>query len=173
MRTININFVHYLLPISLILILSFSRLIPHPWNFTPILAAGIFSGFYFKKFFFSLFIIIFSMFLADIFIGFHNTMFFTYISLIVAVILGVFIKHLKFSEIIFSGLVSSICFFLITNFGAWITLAMYEKNLEGLMSSYILAIPFFHNTLISTFLYLFLLKIIFELTLNKKKLLKS
>ncbi len=113
------------------------------------------------------------MFLADIFIGFHNTMFFTYISLIVAVILGVFIKHLKFSEIIFSGLVSSICFFLITNFGAWITLAMYEKNLEGLMSSYILAIPFFHNTLISTFLYLFLLKIIFELTLNKKKLLKS
>ena len=167
----NIN--SFILPIVIILALSLTRLIPHPWNFTPILAAGIFSGFYFKKFFFSLFIIIFSMFLADIFIGFHNTMFFTYISLIVAVILGVFIKHLKFSEIIFSGLVSSICFFLITNFGAWITLAMYEKNLEGLMSSYILAIPFFHNTLISTFLYLFLLKIIFELTLNKKKLLKS
>ena len=102
MRKINTKFAHYLLPISLILILSFSRLIPHPWNFTPILAAGIFSGLYFKKFFFSLFIIIFSMFLADIFIGFHYTMFFTYISLFVAVILGVFIKHFKFSDIIYS-----------------------------------------------------------------------
>ena len=38
------------LPVVLILILSFSRLIPHPWNFTPILAAGVFSGFYFKNF---------------------------------------------------------------------------------------------------------------------------
>ena len=44
----------------------------------------------------------------------------------------------------------------------------YEKNMEGLVSSYIMAIPFFHNTLISTFLYLFLIKIIFELLLKKK-----
>ena len=35
---------YYILPIGLILVLSFSRLIPHPWNFTPILAAGIFAG---------------------------------------------------------------------------------------------------------------------------------
>ena len=78
----------------------------------------------------------------------------------------------NFSEIIFSGLVSSVCFFLITNFGAWITLDMYEKNFAGLMSSYTLAIPFFQNTLISTFLYLFLFKILFKFTIDKKKLLK-
>ena len=49
--------------------------------------------------------------------------------------------------------VSNIAFFVITNFGAWLTLDMYEKNLSGLINSYILAIPFFHNTLISTLLY--------------------
>ena len=91
MKKFNINFQNFYLPVSLILILSFSRLIPHPWNFTPILATGIFSGFYFRKFYLSLFIVIFSMFLADLYLGFHNTMFFTYISLTVAVVLGIYI----------------------------------------------------------------------------------
>ncbi len=162
----------YIYLVLFIAFLAQLRLIPHPPNFTPILAAGIFSGFYFRHFFLGLFIIILSMFIGDLYFGFHNTMFFTYISLSIAVMLGLFIKKLKFSEIIFSGLVSSVCFFLITNFGAWITLNMYEKNFAGLMSSYTLAIPFFQNTLISTFLYLFLFKILFKFTIDKKKLLK-
>ena len=162
----------YIYSVVFIAFLVQLRLIPHPPNFTPILAAGIFSGFYFRHFFLGLFIIILSMFIGDLYFGFHDTMFFTYISLSIAVMFGLFIKQLKFSEIIFSGLVSSICFFLITNFGAWITLDMYEKNFAGLMSSYTLAIPFFQNTLISTFLYLFLFKILLKFTIDKKKLLK-
>ena len=47
-----------MLPVSLILVLSFSRLIPHPYNFTPILAVGVFGGFYFKNYILSLFIVI-------------------------------------------------------------------------------------------------------------------
>ena len=162
----------YIYSILFVAFLVQLRLIPHPPNFTPILAAGIFSGFYFRHFFLGLFIIILSMFIGDLYLGFHDTMFFTYISLSIAVMFGLFIKQLKFSGIIFSGLVSSICFFLITNFGAWITLDMYEKNFAGLMSSYTLAIPFFQNTLISTFLYLFLFKILLKFTIDKKKLLK-
>ena len=169
MNRLNKSFQYYLLPVSLILILSFSRLIPHPWNFTPMLAVGIFSGFYFKQFYLGLFIVIFSMFLADLYLGFHGTMFFTYIALAIAVLLGHFIKHFKFIEILLGGLASSVCFFIVTNFGAWLVLDMYEKNLAGLIKSYVLAIPFFHNTLISTFLYLLLLKIFFELFLYKKK----
>ena len=113
-------------PISLILILALSRLIPHPWNFTPVLAIGVFSGFYFKQIYLSLFVVIFSMFIGDLFLGFHSTMFFTYISLVVSVFIGFYIKYFKFSEILFSGLTSSFCFFLITNFGSWLTLEMYE-----------------------------------------------
>ena len=161
------NVKNYFLPICLILVLSFTRLIPHPWNFTPVLAIGIFSGFYFKQFYLGLFIVIVSMFLGDLYLGFHSTMFFTYISLAVAVALGLLIKRLKFTEILFSGLASSACFFIITNFGAWLTLEMYEKNFSGLLQSYVLAIPFFHNTLISTFLYLIVLKLIFDLAIKK------
>ena len=163
------NFQSYFLPICLILILSFSRLIPHPSNFTPILAVGVFAGFYFRNFLLGALIVIFSMFLGDLYLGFHDKMFFTYISLAIAVALGLLIKRLKFTEIIFSALASSACFFLITNFGAWITLDMYVKDFNGLINAYIFAIPFFHNTLISTFLYLFLFKIIFEFLLYKKR----
>ena len=170
MNKLNKKIQPYLLPIFLILVLSFSRLIPHPSNFTPILATGIFAGFYFRSFILSLFIVVCSMFLGDLFLGFHNTMFFTYSSLIIAVIIGLFIKQLKFTEILFGGLVSSVCFFIITNFGAWLTLEMYAKNFSGLIQSYLMAIPFFQNTLISTFLYLFLLKLLFNITVKKKYL---
>ena len=162
----NIN--SFILPVVIILSLSLTRLIPHPWNFTPMLAVGIFSGFYFKQFYLSLFIVILAMFIGDLYLGFHGTMFFTYISLAVAVILGLYIKHFKFTEILVTGLTSSICFFLITNFGAWLTLEMYEKNLAGLFQSYVLAIPFFHNTLISTLLYLVVLKLLFNFSVRKK-----
>ncbi len=89
--------------------------------------------------------------------------------MIVAVLIGFCVKHFKFTEILFSGFASSFCFFLITNFGSWLTLDMYEKNFAGLLQSYLLAIPFFHNTLISTFVYLLGIKVIFEIVINNKK----
>jgi len=155
-------------PISLILVLALARLIPHPYNFSPMLAVGVFSGFYFRQFYLSLFIVIFSMFIGDLFLGFHSTMFFTYIALVVAVLIGLYVKHFKFTEILFGGLASSVCFFIITNFGAWLTLEMYAKNFAGLLQSYAMAIPFFHNTLISTFAYLIVLKLLFDLAVKKK-----
>ena len=173
MNKFNINIKNYILPICLILILSFSRLIPHPYNFTPLLAAGVFSGFYFRQFFLGLFVIIVSMFIGDLFLGFHSTMFFTYIALIVPVALGIFMRRFKFTAIVVTSLISSIAFFLITNFGAWLTLDIYEKNFAGLINSYVLAIPFFHNTLISTFLYLLLTKVLFDFFINKEKTVKT
>ena len=168
MQNFFITFKKEIFPISLILILALSRLIPHPYNFSPMLAVGIFSGFYFRQFYLGLFIVIFSMFIGDLFLGFHSTMFFTYISLAVAVLIGLYVKHFKFTEILFSGLASSVCFFIITNFGAWLTLEMYTKNFAGLLQSYVMAIPFFHNTLISTFVYLLVLKLLFDLAVKKK-----
>jgi len=163
------NISSYVLPVFIILALSLTRLVPHPWNFSPMLAVGIFSGFYFRQFYLSLFVVVVSMFIGDIFLGFHSLMFFTYIALAVAVLIGFYVKHFKFTEILYSGLASSVSFFIITNFGAWLTHGeMYAKNFSGLMQSYLMAIPFFQNTLISTFLYLLLFKLLFDLALSKK-----
>ena len=171
MTEIMKKYKHYILPICLILVLSFSRAIPHPPNFTPILAVGIFSGFFFRNFFLSSFIVLSSMFVGDLYLGFHGTMIFTYTALIVSVLIGALIKNFKFKELFFTSLFSSFCFFIITNFGAWLTLPMYEKNLAGLLQSYVLAIPFFHNTLISTFIYLIALKFLFE-QFSKRNIIK-
>jgi hypothetical protein len=162
------NLKHLVLPIGLIVVLSFSRLIPHPSNFTPILAAGVFAGFYFRNFILSIFIVISSMFIGDLVIGFHSTMIFTYSSLILAVAIGLLIKKFNFKEILFSGLSSSVIFFAVTNFGSWLTLEMYEKNFSGLLQSYFMGIPFFHNTLMSTLIYLIILKLLLEFSIKKK-----
>tara|TARA_B100000579_G_C22695308_1_gene787101 strand:- start:680 stop:1024 length:345 start_codon:yes stop_codon:yes gene_type:complete len=112
------------------------------------------------------------MFLGDLFLGFHNTMFFTYLSLAIVVLVGLYLKNLKFTNILYGTLASSIVFFIITNLGAWLTLEMYSKDINGLVQSYTMAIPFFHNTLISTFVYLYIFKTLFEFAL-KKKILKN
>ena len=157
----------YIYPICLILLLSLSRMIPHPHNFTPILAVGVFSGFYFKEFFLGSLIVILSMFIGDLFLGFHSTMIFTYVSLVAAVSLGLLIKNLKITSILFTGIASSVIFYLVTNFGAWLTIPMYEKNFAGLIQSYVLAIPFFHNTLLSTLLYLVVIKLFFDFSIKR------
>ena len=168
MKEIYKKYQYYILPVCLILILSFSRIIPHPSNFTPILAVGIFSGFYFKNFIKSFFIVLLAMFIGDLYLGFHNTMFFTYTSLALAVLIGIFIKQFKFNEILVSGFASSIIFFVITNFGVWALSGMYAKTFSGLLQSYIMAIPFFHNTLISTLVYLAVFKLLYEIALRRK-----
>ena len=68
-------------PVGLILILALSRLIPHPWNFTPVIAVAIMSGYFFKNIYFSLSILLIAMLIADVFIGFYENMFFVYLSL--------------------------------------------------------------------------------------------
>ena len=93
MKIFSKNLESYYLPIVLILILSFSRLIPHPPNFTPIIAVAIMSSYFFKNIYLSFAALLASMLLADAFISFYNNMFFVYLSLL----LIVFIYH-KISE---------------------------------------------------------------------------
>ena len=69
-------------PIMLILILALARLIPHPVNFTPVIAVAIMSGYFFKNIYLSFATLIISMLIADLFIGFYENMFFVYLSLL-------------------------------------------------------------------------------------------
>ena len=70
-----------IIPLTLILILALSRVIPHPPNFTPIIAVAILSGYFFKNLYFSFLVLIASMIIADFFIGFYDNMFIIYITL--------------------------------------------------------------------------------------------
>ena len=65
-------------PIMLILILALARLIPHPMNFTPVIAVAIMSGYFFKNIYLSFATLIVSMLIADLFLGFYENMVFVY-----------------------------------------------------------------------------------------------
>tara|TARA_Y100000590_G_scaffold443957_1_gene574098 strand:+ start:711 stop:1235 length:525 start_codon:yes stop_codon:yes gene_type:complete len=147
-------------PIGLILILAFARLIPHPPNFTPVIALAIMSGYFFKNLNLSFLTLIIAMFISDLFIGFYENLIFVYASLL----LVTFIFHkiayrINFKNLFIHGFVGSLIFFIISNFGVWILGSpgvndvAYDKNLSGLVECYILAIPFFGNTFLSTLIF--------------------
>jgi len=141
-------------PVSLILLLAFSRLLPHPPNFTPIVAVAIMSGYFFRNVNLSFVVLLISMLLVDVFLGFYKHMFFVYLSLFL--ITFIFFKisdKINFKNLFVFGFLGSLIFYLISNFGVWATGVLYEKNLNGLINCYFLAIPFFKNTLFSTIIF--------------------
>ena len=140
--------------ISLIFIMVFSRLIPHPPNFTPIIAVAIMSGYLFKNFYLSFLVLTVSMVISDLFIGFYGNMIFVYFGLFLINYIFYEIKRfINFKNLFFMSIFGSLIFFLISNFGVWFSGSLYEKNLAGLITCYYMAIPFFTNTLISTLIF--------------------
>ena len=160
------------IPITLILILALSRLIPHPPNFTPIIAVAIMSGYFFKNIYLAFFTILISMLISDMFIGFYKNMFFVYTAmfLISFIFYQLSEKLKKFKNVVLFTLSGSLIFFIISNFGVWFVSNIYERTILGLVECYILAIPFFFNTIISTFLYLIVSKVIFDKIFVERKL---
>ena len=148
-------------PIGLVLLLAFSRLIPHPPNFTPIVAVAIMSGYFFRNVNLSFVVLLIAMLLVDVFLGFYKHMLFVYLSLFL--ITFIFFKisdKINFKNFFVFGFLGSLIFYLVSNFGVWafgvlspVTNLPYEKNLDGLVSCYFLAIPFFKNTLFSTIIF--------------------
>jgi len=147
------------------------RILPHPSNFTPIIGIALFGGVYFSRKT-ALIIPISAMLVSDFFIGFYNPilMAFVYIPFIITVIFGSWVKnHKEWYNVIGASFISSILFFIISNFGFWLFSGFYPKTLLGLISCYIAAIPFFKNTLLSALFYTVVLFGSYELLDNQIK----
>ncbi len=136
---------------SFIFILVISRIIPHPPNFTPIIAAAIFGPIFFKDRILGLAIPIIGMFISDLIIGFHAYQIVIYLTLISISLL--IPKIIKLVPLSFYALFSCLWFFLTTNLAVWLVWEYYPKTFDGLISCFVLAIPFFKNTLISTIIF--------------------
>ena len=137
-------------PIGLILILALARLIPHPPNFTPIIAVAIMSSYFFKNINLTLITLLVSMLIADVFIGFYENVIFVYASLLLITFIFYKISNkISFKNLFIYAFAGSLVFFIVSNFGVWalgspgVYDIAYEKNLNGLMQCYILSIPFF------------------------------
>ena len=136
----------------LIAFLVASRIIPHPPNFTPVLAVAIFAPYFFREQAIAIALPLTAMVLADLIIGFHGFMLWVY----GVVAASTFISHIfryTGSHLIRTGALafcSCLLFFIMTNFGVWLSSGFYPLTTEGLIACYTAALPFFGNTLVST-----------------------
>jgi hypothetical protein len=140
--------INIILVAIIILLLAASRLAHHPFNFTPLVAMSLFAGCYLKRQW-GIVIPLFGMLVSDYFIGFYDwqVMLSVYVSIIMSFYIGYFLSaHKKWYNVFFSSIVSSILFFLITNFAVWVFFSWYPHNIQGFLLCYSLAIPFFRNT---------------------------
>tara|TARA_B110000444_G_C18397347_1_gene392107 strand:- start:68 stop:553 length:486 start_codon:yes stop_codon:yes gene_type:complete len=145
--------------------LAASRFIPHPPNFTSLLALS----FYVPAILGIRFLpaLVVSFFITDLIIGFHGVTLFTWGSIIlIGLMSNFFIANIKTR--ISGALIGALMFFVITNFGVW-SLGSYGYTFEGLIVCYTLAIPFFGYTVISTIIFSGL----FETFLQRKILFKK
>ena len=85
---------------------------------------------------------------------------FVYIALLLITFVFFRIRNkINFKNLFIYGFAGSLIFFIISNFGVWalgnpgVLDVPYERNLNGLIECYILAIPFFGNTFLSTVIF--------------------
>ena len=135
--------------LGIFLVLAASRFIPHPPNFTSLIALSFYIPAIFGLRYLPVLLISFAI--TDFIIGFHSSVFFTWGSVI---IIGLIAKYFTTSILsrIFGALIGSLIFYLVTNYGVWFG-GMYSQNFGGLIESYIMGLPFFGYSLISTFIF--------------------
>ena len=155
--------------IGVLITLSASRLIPHPPNFTSLLALS----FYIPAVFGIRYIpvVVLALLFTDLIIGFHSTMLFTSGSII---LIGLISRYFN-KSIIFrmsGAFIGAVIFFLVSNFGVWLG-GSYGYDLSGFLSCYILAIPFFGYSALSTLMFSVIIETIYKFFSEKKFLKKN
>ena len=156
-----------LLIVALIVIGILGRIIPHPPNFTPIIAIALLASHVFKNKWIVILTPLMAMWISDLVINnylyagyydslliFSSSFLWVYGPIIFIALLGtVLIKKVKMSNIALSSISGSLIFFLVTNFGVWISGTMFPKSLFGLIECYTFALPFFGNALVGDLVY--------------------
>tara|TARA_B100000575_G_C23070124_1_gene616329 strand:+ start:520 stop:1011 length:492 start_codon:yes stop_codon:yes gene_type:complete len=143
--------------LGILLVLAASRFIPHPPNFTSLIALS----FYVPTFFGLAYLpsVILSFLITDLFIGMHNLSFFTWGSVFLIGLCSKYFLSTIYTR--FLGVITgALIFFIITNFGVWIT-GGYGYTFSGLIECYFMAIPFFYNTIISTLIFSSIIEILY------------
>jgi hypothetical protein len=152
---------------ALILIAAFGRIIPHPYNMSPIAAMGLLGAAYFSRKWMALAIPFLATWLSDVFI--NNVMYadlfdgftwfyagsaWVYGSYALIIMMGFVLFHtVSIARIASGSILATSIFFLITNFGAWLGNPLYPQSFEGLMMSYAAGLPFLQGSFVGDLMY--------------------
>jgi hypothetical protein len=154
----NTNHSRLIALLSAIVVAAALRLVPHPPNFTPIGAMALFSGAYLGRKPLAFAAPLGALLLSDLVLGFYHGQATVYFSVALIVMIGmVALGRTSPIRVGAAALLSSILFFVVTNFGMWLFSGFYPRTLAGLEACYVAAIPFFQNTVAGDLFYAALL----------------
>ena len=171
-----------ILIIALVAIGILGRVIPHPYNFTPMTAIALLSAHAFKNKWVAIGIPLISFWMSDIIINnfiyagyYENFRIFSpgvlwiYGSIACIALMGKFsLNKVSATKIGLSSIAGSTIFFILTNFGVWAISGMYAKSFIGLTQCYALAIPFFGGAILGDLLYSAILFSTYSFALSKQ-----
>ncbi len=144
--------------LAIIALCALYRVLPHPWNVSPVAAMALFAGAHFSSRTLSLAVPLLAMVLSDWLLGFHSTMAFVYGALMLTTALGWLLKgRLKVWTVLAASLTGSVAFYLITNAGVWLVGSYYPSGLDGLAQSLTAGLPFFQHSLLGNLFFTALL----------------
>ena len=152
--------------VGIFVALAASRFIPHPPNFTSLLALSFYIPVLLGIRYLPALILSFAI--TDLFLGFHSTTLFTWGAVI---FIGFLSKHFIKNIIsrISGALIGACIFFIVTNFGVW-SIGNYGYTINGLLTCYTLAVPFFAYSLIATFIFSSIIETVYKIKEKKIKI---
>ncbi len=143
--------------IGMIVLGACARLLPHPWNFTPMMAIGLFAGNQARKAGAGVLATVSALALGDAVLGFDSSFWYVYPAALIPVFLGRLTRNRSAAgtvgAVAATALASGLSFFLITNFMVWLVSALYPHTAAGLAASFVAGIPFYQNQLLGDAFY--------------------
>lgn len=131
-----------------------ARLLPHPWNFTPILAIALYAGVQFTRLRTGVIATFLALLLSDAIMGLYHGIGWVYAAWLVPLLIGRLVRRKPgVAAIAIGALCSSLSFFVITNFAVWAGGRLYPHTLAGLAACYAAAIPFYQNQILGDAFY--------------------
>jgi len=158
MNTSKQNITRMAVIAAMMLLAAFTRLIPHPFNFTAVMALALFGGAKFKNTSLAIVLPLIVMLITDAILGFYSLMPFVYGCIVVTALIGTAVGRKSNPAYVIGGsLISSVLFFLVTNAAVWYHNPQFTQDPSGLMMCYDIAVPFFRNQLFGDLFFNFIL----------------
>ena len=147
---------HQGIAIGFIIVAAASRLLPHPWNVSPVTALALFGGAALSRRW-AVGIPLAAVIASDLVLGLYDSVLFTWGAFALVGMIGWWLgRRITIGRLASASLAGSLVFFLISNFGTWLLGdggTMYPKTLEGVRQCYIAALPFFRSTVAGDLIY--------------------
>src|SRR4051812_706455 len=140
----------FMLVFGLIALDVLVRILPNTLNFSPVAASALFAGAVLGRRL-ALAVPLAAMALSDCVLGFDDWRMtvFVYAGLTLPAMLGALARgSCKPIRLASLAALSSVMFFITSNFAVWMFSGIYARDAAGLLKCYIAALPFFQNTLI-------------------------